>query len=87
MAKQEFEYSRHGTTTLTAGLDVVTGLIVFYGYIIEVFFGWYSADTYEHYVTFENRMFGPYAGTYWALIFCNGIVPQLLVQERKTKRP
>jgi transposase len=26
--KQEFEYTRHGTTTLTGGLDVVTGLIV-----------------------------------------------------------
>ena len=26
--KQEFEYKRHGTTTLTAGLDVVTGTIV-----------------------------------------------------------
>ena len=28
MPKQEFEYTRHGTTTLTAGLDVVTGRIV-----------------------------------------------------------
>jgi len=28
VAKQEFEYTRHGTTTLTAGLDVVTGKIV-----------------------------------------------------------
>jgi Homeodomain-like domain/DDE superfamily endonuclease len=26
--KQEFEYTRHGTTTLTAGLDVVSGQIV-----------------------------------------------------------
>ena len=26
--KKEFEYTRHGTTTLTAGLDVVTGTIV-----------------------------------------------------------
>jgi transposase len=26
--KQEFEYTRHGTTTLTAGLDVLTGRIV-----------------------------------------------------------
>jgi len=26
--KQEFEYTRHGTTTLTAGVDVVTGMIV-----------------------------------------------------------
>lgn len=28
ITKQEFEYTRHGTTTLTAGLDVVTGMIV-----------------------------------------------------------
>ncbi len=28
VAKHEFEYIRHGTTTLTAGLDVVTGQII-----------------------------------------------------------
>jgi transposase len=28
VTKQEFEYTRHGTTTLTAGLDVVTGHVV-----------------------------------------------------------
>jgi hypothetical protein len=28
VSKQEFEYMRHGTTTLTAGLNVVTGMIV-----------------------------------------------------------
>jgi transposase len=28
VTKQEFEYTRHGTTTLTAGLDVVTGQVV-----------------------------------------------------------
>jgi transposase len=28
VTKQEFEYTRHGTTTLTAGIDVVTGMIV-----------------------------------------------------------
>jgi hypothetical protein len=28
VTKQEFEYTRHGTTTLTAGLDVVSGQIV-----------------------------------------------------------
>ena len=28
VAKPEYEYIRHGTTTLTAGLDVVTGQIV-----------------------------------------------------------
>jgi molybdopterin-containing oxidoreductase family membrane subunit len=29
-----------------------------------------------------NRMTGPYAPFYWALIFCNIIVPQLLWSER-----
>jgi molybdopterin-containing oxidoreductase family membrane subunit len=61
-----------------AKMMLVTGLIVFYGYIIEAFFGWYSADKYERYMTFQNRMFGPYAVAYWTLIFCNGVVPQLL---------
>lgn len=28
VAKQEFEYTRHGTTTLTANLDVVTGQVI-----------------------------------------------------------
>jgi molybdopterin-containing oxidoreductase family membrane subunit len=27
---------------------------------------------------FDNRWFGPYNPSYWALIFCNGLVPQFL---------
>lgn len=61
-----------------AKVMLATGLIVFYGYIMEVFFGWYSASKYESYMTFESRMFGPYGWSYWALIFCNGIAPQIL---------
>ena len=57
---------------------LATGLIVFYGYVMEVFFGWYSANTYENWMTFGNRMFGPYAWSYWLLILCNGLIPQLL---------
>ena len=57
---------------------LTTGLIVFYGYIMEVFFGWYSANTYEKWMTFQNRMFGPYWWSYWSLILCNGLIPQLL---------
>ncbi len=60
-----------------AKVTLVTGLIVFYGYMMEQFFGWYSANTYEHFMI-QNRMFGPYAPIYWFLIFCNGVVPQLL---------
>ena len=38
---------------------------------------WYSANTYETYMM-RNRMTGPYGPFYWALIFCNGLTPQLL---------
>ena len=44
---------------------------------MEAFFAWYSANNYEEYMI-NNRMFGPYGWSYWALIFCNGLVPQLL---------
>jgi molybdopterin-containing oxidoreductase family membrane subunit len=56
---------------------LATGLIVFYGYIMEAFFGWYSANEYEWYMI-KNRMTGPYALYYWLLILCNGVIPQLL---------
>ncbi|HEY0379410.1 MAG TPA: NrfD/PsrC family molybdoenzyme membrane anchor subunit, partial [Pyrinomonadaceae bacterium] len=60
-----------------AKVMLATGLIVVYGYAMEAFFGWYSANEYESYMIF-NRMTGPYAYLYWALILCNGIIPQLL---------
>jgi Ni/Fe-hydrogenase subunit HybB-like protein len=60
-----------------AKIMLVTGLIVFYGYMMELFMGWYSGSQYEEYLIL-NRMVGPYAPLYWALIFCNGLVPQLL---------
>ena len=57
---------------------LATGLMVLYGYGMEVFFAWYSGNQYEGYMMFKNRMTGPYWWSYWALIFCNGVVPQLL---------
>jgi Ni/Fe-hydrogenase subunit HybB-like protein len=56
---------------------LATGLIVLYGYTLEIFFGWYSASPYEQFMV-ENRFFGPHASAYWALIFCNGLAPQLM---------
>ncbi|HEY6050549.1 MAG TPA: NrfD/PsrC family molybdoenzyme membrane anchor subunit, partial [Thermoanaerobaculia bacterium] len=56
---------------------LATGLIVGYGYMIETFMGWYSGVLPEQYMT-VNRMLGPYASAYWALIFCNILTPQLL---------
>ncbi len=56
---------------------LATGLMVLYGYSMEVFIAWYSGNTYEKYMMW-NRMFGPYWWGYWALILCNGVIPQLL---------
>ncbi len=60
-----------------AKVMLTTGLVVFYGYLMEIFFGWYSAYPPEQYVIL-NRMIGPYKWYYWSLILANGIVPQLL---------
>src|SRR5437899_4654725 len=60
-----------------AKVMLATGLIVGYGYMTEAFFGWYSANKYESFMIL-NRMTGPYAPTYWSLIFCNIITPQSL---------
>jgi molybdopterin-containing oxidoreductase family membrane subunit len=60
-----------------AKVMLVTGLIVAYGYLTEAFIAWYSADKYEGFVPL-NRMFGPYAPAYWALIVCNVVIPQAL---------
>jgi len=60
-----------------AKVMLVTGLIVAYGYGTEAFIAWYSADQYEMFVPF-NRATGPYWWTYWLLILCNVIAPQVL---------
>ncbi|MDX2064617.1 MAG: NrfD/PsrC family molybdoenzyme membrane anchor subunit [Fimbriimonadaceae bacterium] len=57
---------------------LATGLIVFYGYILEVFYGFYSGNVYEAALVDKWRFNGPYAWSYWSLIFCNGIAPQVL---------
>jgi Ni/Fe-hydrogenase subunit HybB-like protein len=60
-----------------AKVMLVTGLIVAYGYMTEAFIAWYSADKFEVFVPY-NRMTGPYAPVYWALILCNVVIPQAL---------
>src|SRR6185436_13170243 len=60
-----------------AKVMLVTGLIVAYGYSIEAFMAWYGGDRYEGFMIW-NRMTGPYAPAYWALLVCNVLTPQLL---------
>jgi Ni/Fe-hydrogenase subunit HybB-like protein len=64
-----------------AKVMLATGLIVAYGYMMEVFIGWYSGNLFDQY-SVVNRMTGPYAFTYWSLIACNILIPQLLWSRR-----
>jgi len=60
-----------------ARVMLATGLIVVYGYMIEAFTAWYSANPYEGFMM-QNRLFGPYGWVYWLLILCNGLAPQAI---------
>ncbi|HAY32922.1 MAG TPA: polysulfide reductase NrfD [Ignavibacteria bacterium] len=55
---------------------LATGMMVGYAYGMEFFIAWYSGNTFEQFV-FINRAFGPYAWSYWIMISCNVIFPQL----------
>jgi Ni/Fe-hydrogenase subunit HybB-like protein len=56
---------------------LATGLMVAYGYMMELFMAWYSGNSFES-AMMLNRMFGPYAPMFWGLIACNVLVPQAL---------
>ena len=60
-----------------AKVMLATGMMVSYGYFSEVWMAWYSHSEYE-WGTSKQRMFGPYGWSFWCLIFCNFIVPQVL---------
>jgi Ni/Fe-hydrogenase subunit HybB-like protein len=56
---------------------LATGLIVAYGYAMEVFIAWYSANPFEQFMIL-NRKTGPYAPAWFALILCNVLAVQTL---------
>jgi molybdopterin-containing oxidoreductase family membrane subunit len=60
-----------------AKMLLVTGLIVDYGYMMEIFTSWYSGDQFEQFMTL-NRVFGPYWPVFWAVVAINVGVTQLL---------
>jgi Ni/Fe-hydrogenase subunit HybB-like protein len=60
---------------------LATGLIVAYGYLMEGFMAWYSGNRFESSMM-ANRLFGPYAPLFWALLLCNVLVPQVLWLQR-----
>jgi molybdopterin-containing oxidoreductase family membrane subunit len=61
---------------LMCKVTLATGSIVGYAYGMEFFIAWYSGNPYERFA-FINRALGPYWWSYWIMISCNVIVPQL----------
>ena len=60
-----------------AKVMLATGLIVAYGYLIEIFIAWYSGVDFEQFLL-VNRFTGPYRFQYAMLWVCNILVPQVL---------
>jgi len=55
---------------------MTTGMLVGYAYASEFFIAWYSGSQYEGYA-FINRAVGPYWWSYWTMVSCNVLIPQI----------
>jgi Ni/Fe-hydrogenase subunit HybB-like protein len=56
---------------------VLTGSIVGCAYLTELFMAWYSQVPFEQDIFFKYRIAGPYGWSYWLMMTCNVISPQL----------
>jgi len=56
---------------------VLTGSIVGCAYLTELFMAWYSMVPYEQDIFFKYRIAGAYGWSYWLMMSCNVISPQL----------
>ena len=69
-----------------AKVMLAAGMIVGYGYMTEIFMAWYAENQYDAFMI-HNRMFGPYAWTFWSLMLCNILAPQTLWFQRVRNTP
>jgi Ni/Fe-hydrogenase subunit HybB-like protein len=78
------------TTThldMMAKMLLLTGNIVTYSYVVEIFLAWYGGDTFERWTYLHSRIQGPFAATFWIVIFCNSVTPQVLWSKRWRTSP
>jgi hypothetical protein len=64
-----------------AKVMLTAGLVVAYGYLMEAFLAWFSAESFEMEMM-RRRALGVYAPIFWLMIFCNVLIPQLLWSRR-----
>jgi len=81
---EDFITQRHIENS--AMVMLATGWIVAYGYAFEAFMNWYGGDPYESFLRY-SRLHGPYANFYYALLFTNLVVPQVLWFKRIRTNP
>ena len=64
-----------------AKIILLTGSIVGYAYLMELFVAWYGGNKFEGFTFFKARANfdgqGWYQWAYWAMMFCNVISPQI----------
>lgn len=60
-----------------AKIILLTGTIVGYAYIMELFISYYSASKYETDAFHLRILSGPYTWAYYCMFFCNVIAPQI----------
>ena len=65
---------------------LATGMMVGLAYATELFIAWYSGNLYEKFAFF-NRAFGPFWWSYFAMIFCNVVVPQAFWIKKIREKP
>ena len=68
-------------------LILLTGWLLTYSYVMELFIAWYSGNEFERYVELASRPFGPYAWVYWGMTGINVLVPQLFWWRRLRRSP
>ncbi|MFT4203299.1 MAG: polysulfide reductase NrfD [Chitinophagaceae bacterium] len=73
------EYITMGHIEAMNKVIVLTASIVGCAYLTELFMAWYSQNKYEGYAFYYSRvnLFSPYGWSYWGMMSCNVIVPQI----------
>ena len=62
----------------SAKLMLATGLVVVYGYAVEIFMAWYSGVEFERYMIFNRILGADHWWAFWLLILCNAVAIQPL---------
>ena len=79
MALERYITLRH--LEAMAKILLLTGSMVGFCYLTELFIAWYGGNPFER-AAFWNRATGPYAWAYWTMVTCNLFVPQILWSKR-----